>query len=293
MSRETLGLLLGFVGACIFAGTLPFTHLAVEHLSPLFVTAGRAALAGLLSLATLILLRRSWPSRKQAGIMAFVALCLVGGFPGFTALAMKTVPPSHGGVVLGILPLATSAISTLIAGERPSPAFWLAAVAGAGLVIGFTLHEGGGSLGQGDIFLLAAAISSALGYVLSSKLVHSGFAGWEVISWVLVVSLPVTVPVTLWLMPDSPASIPIWSWIGFIYVALMSQYLGFFAWNAGLALGGIARVSQVQLLQTFITLLIAALLNREAIAPLAWAVAGAVFLVVLAASRAKVAGGKT
>jgi drug/metabolite transporter (DMT)-like permease len=288
MPRETLGLLLGFVGVCVFAGTLPFTHIAVEHLSPLFVTTGRAAVAGLLALASLLILRKSWLKPRLAITMALVALCLVGGFPGFTALAMKSVPASHGGVVLGILPLATSALGTLIAGERPSTAFWLAALAGAGLVIGFTLYEGGGTLGQGDLFLLAAALSSALGYVLSSKLVRLGMAGWEVISWVLVVALPVTIPLALWAMPDEPASISTWSWIGFIYVALMSQYLGFFAWNAGLALGGIAHVSQVQLLQTFVTLLIAAVLNREPIALSAWLVAAAVFLLVIAANKAKV-----
>jgi drug/metabolite transporter (DMT)-like permease len=288
MSRETLGLVLGFVGVCIFAGTLPFTHIAVESLAPLFVTAGRAALAGVLALATLLLLRRPWPSRRKAGTLGLVALCLVGGFPGFTALAMQSVPASHGGVVLGIMPLATSAISTLIAGERPSPAFWLAAVAGAALVVGFTLHEGGGAVGQGDVFLLAAALSSALGYVLSGKLVRGGLAGWEVISWVLVVALPVTVPVSLWLMPAEPAAVPAWGWISFLYVALMSQYLGFFAWNAGLALGGIAHVSQVQLLQTFVTLVIASLLNRETVPVTAWAVAGAVLLLVLAAGRARV-----
>ncbi|MET0527479.1 MAG: DMT family transporter [Microvirga sp.] len=288
MPRETLGLLLGFVGVCVFAGTLPFTHIAVEHLSPLFVTTGRAACAGLLALTTLLILRKPWPKPRLAVTMALVALCLVGGFPGFTALAMKSVPASHGGVVLGILPLATSAISTLIAGERPSAAFWLAALAGAGLVIGFTFYEGGGALGQGDLFLLSAALCSALGYVLSGKLVRSGMAGWEVISWVLVIALPVTIPLALWAMPDEPASIPAWSWIGFIYVALMSQYLGFFAWNAGLALGGIAHVSQVQLLQTFITLLFAALLNRETIGLPAWFVAGAVLVLVIAANKAKV-----
>jgi drug/metabolite transporter (DMT)-like permease len=201
---------------------------------------------------------------------------------------MQRVPASHGGVVLGILPLATSAISTLIAGERPSPGFWLAALAGAALVIGFTLHEGGGSLGRGDLFLLAAALSSALGYVVSGKLVRSGLAGWEVISWVLVVALPVTVPMALWAMPEKLLAIPAWSWVAFAYVALMSQYLGFFAWNAGLAIGGIARVSQVQLLQTFITLLIASKISHEPIGLFAWMVAGAVFVLVVLAGRAKV-----
>jgi drug/metabolite transporter (DMT)-like permease len=142
--------------------------------------------------------------------------------------------------------------------------------------------------GRGNLFLLAAALSSALGYVLSGKLVLKGMAGWEVISWVLVVALPVTVPVALWTMPTEPAAVPAWSWIGFVYVALMSQYLGFFAWNAGLALGGIAHVSQVQLLQTFITLLIAASLNREPIGLSAWFVAGMVLLLVIAANKAKV-----
>jgi drug/metabolite transporter (DMT)-like permease len=289
MSRDNLGLLFGFIGVCIFAGTLPFTHLAVEALSPMFVTAGRAALSGVLSLATLVILRKAWPSGRTVGTLAVVALCLVGGFPGFMALAMQSVPASHGGVVLGIMPLATSVISTLIAGERPSIAFWFAAVAGAALVVGFTFYEGGGSVGQGDVFLLAAGLSSALGYVLSGKLVRSGMAGWEVISWVLVVALPVTVPIALWLMPASPDAVPAWSWIGFAYVTLMSQYLGFFAWNAGLALGGIARVGQVQLLQTFITLLIAALLNHETVGLSAWFVAGAVLILVVAAGRAKVA----
>ncbi|MCG7391719.1 DMT family transporter [Microvirga sp. ACRRW] len=288
MSRASLGLLLGFVGVCIFDGTLPFTHIAVEHLSPLFVTAGRAAVAGLLALATLLLLRKPWPASRQIGTIALTALCIVGGFPGFTALAMKSVPASHGGVVLGIMPLATSAISTLIAGERPSPAFSLAALTGAALVIGFTLYEGGGSLGRGDLFLLAAALSSALGYVLSGKLVLKGMAGWEVISWVLVIALPVTIPLALWSVPGELAAVPPWSWIGFVYVALMSQYLGFFAWNASLALGGIAHVSQVQLLQTFVTLLIAAILNGESVAPSAWLVAGVVLLLVIAANRAKV-----
>lgn len=288
MPRETLGLLLGFVGVCIFAGTLPFTRLAVEHLSPVFVTAGRAALSGILALATLLVLRKPWPDRRTLVTLALVALCLVGGFPLFTALAMVTVPASHGGVVLGILPLATAAVSTLIAGERPSPAFWLAAVAGAALVVGFALREGEGGFAVGDLFLLCAVGASALGYVLSGQLTRKGLAGWEVISWVLVVALPLTLPVALLTAPENPSAVPAWSWAGFLYVALMSQYLGFFAWNAGLARGGIARVSQVQLLQTFVTLVIAALLNRESIDPVTWLVAAAVVLLVLAARRASV-----
>ncbi|WP_210484987.1 DMT family transporter [Microvirga antarctica] len=288
MSRETVGLLLGFLGVCMFAGTLPFTHLAVDGLSPIFVTAGRAAVAGLLAAATLLFLRRKRPKRHQMGMLVLTAACLVIGFPGLTSLAMQTVPASHGGVVLGILPLTTSIASALLAGERPSPAFWLAAVAGAALVVIFTLVEGGGALGRGDLYLLAAVFVTALGYVLSTKLVRSGFAGWEVISWVLVVALPLSLPVALWLLPVAPASVPLWSWIGFAYVSVISQYLGFFAWNAGLAIGGIAHVSQVQLLQTFLTLLLASLLNGESIGLAAWLVAAAVLGLVLLARHATV-----
>jgi drug/metabolite transporter (DMT)-like permease len=288
LSRETLGLLLGFVGVCVFGGTLPFTRIAVEHLSPVFVTAGRATLSGFFALATLLILRKSWPDREALRTMAFAALCLVGGFPLFTALAMQTVPASHGGVVLGILPLTTALLSALLSGERPGLAFWLAAVAGAALVVGFTLREGEGGFSVGDLFLLGAVAVSALGYVLSAQLTRTGFAGWEVISWILVVALPVTGPIALLSMPDAPSLVPAWSWISFLYVALMSQYIGFFAWNAGLAYGGIARVSQVQLLQTFVTLIIAAQLNRESIDAVTWIVAVAVVLLVLAARKASV-----
>jgi drug/metabolite transporter (DMT)-like permease len=201
---------------------------------------------------------------------------------------MQSVPAGHGGVVLGILPLATAVISALIAGERPSAAFWIAAVIGAGLVVGFTLHEGGGGFEPGDLYLLAAVLSSSLGYVVSAQLAQRGYAGWEVISWILVVSLPLTVPVSLWLLPPDPAAVPAWSWIGFAYVTLLSQYLGFFAWNAGLAIGGIARVSQVQLLQTFVTLVFAAFLNGERIDALTWLVAVGVVGVVVAARYAAI-----
>jgi drug/metabolite transporter (DMT)-like permease len=284
--RELLGFLLGFVGVAVFAGTLPFTRLAVAGLDPFFVSAGRAALSGLLAGLTLLLLRRRLPDRRTLAELALIALCLVGGFPVFTALAMQSVPASHGGVVLGILPLATALASVVLAGERPRPAFWLAAVAGCALVVGFAVAEGEGGLALGDLHLGLAVVSSAVGYVLSGRIARAGLAGWEVISWVLVLSLPVTIPVSLWLMPAEPAAVPLSSWVGFAYVTLMSQYLGFFAWNAGLALGGIARVSQVQLVQTFLTLIIAAALNGERVDGATWIVAVAVVALVLAARQA-------
>ena len=274
-SRETLGLGLGVVGVAVFAGTLPFTRLAVAGLDPWFVTAGRAALSGLVAGAVLLVLRRPLPARDTRGAFALASLCVVGIFPICIAFAMERVDASHGGVVLGILPLATAALAAWRTGERPALGFWVAAVAGAALVVAFALRSGGGALQTGDLLLGVAVASSALGYVISGQLT-ARYASWEVISWELVIALPVAVPLALWLAPSAPAAVPGASWAGFAYVALMSQYLGFFAWNAALAIGGIARVSQIQLVQTFFTLAIAALLNGEPIEPFTWAVAAGV-----------------
>jgi drug/metabolite transporter (DMT)-like permease len=285
--RETLGLLVGFVGVCIFAGTLPFTRIAVEALDPWFVTAGRASLSGLLAGAVLIILRRRVPDAATLRTIAWASFFIVGGFPALIALAMTSVAASHGGVVLGILPLATAAISAWITGERPSVRFWAAAVAGAALVAGFALRDGGGRFGAGDLMLAGAVASSAIGYNLSGRLTEK-MSGWEVISWILVVALPVTIPLTVWLAPENPAAVPARCWTAFAYVTLMSQYVGFFAWNAGLALGGVTRVSQVQLLQTFVTLIIAATVNGEQVDALTWAVAALVVALVVIGRQSRI-----
>jgi drug/metabolite transporter (DMT)-like permease len=218
--------------------------------------------------------------------LALISLCLVAGFPGLTAFAMQSVGASHGGVVLGVMPLATAMAGVALAGERPTLAFWLAAVAGAAVVVAFTLREGAGHFQTGDLLLAGAVISAALGYALSGQLTHDLKSGWEVISWALVLALPVSAPLMIMLAPSDPASIATASWIGLAYVAVLSQYLGFFAWNAGLAIGGIARVSQVQLLQTFVTLSLAAAVNRERVGALTWLVALIVVGLVLAGRKA-------
>lgn len=281
MSRETLGLFLGFIGVVVFAVTLPATRLAVLPsaggigLDPWFVAFGRAALAGCLAAIVLLVLRRRLPARRHLGLIALAAMLLGIGFPAFTGFAMQLVPAGHGGVVLGILPLATAAVSALATGERLRPAFWAVAVLGAVIVTGFALRQGGGRVEPGDLLLLGAVASAACGYTVSAKLARL-MPGWEVISWILVLALPVTVPLAWWMLPAQPQAVSGVAWAGFAYVTLMSQYLGFFAWNAGLALGGVARVSQVQLLQTFVTLIVAALITGEEIEPLTWVVAVAV-----------------
>lgn len=261
-NKETLGLLLGLVGVMIFAATLPMTRLAVGDLGAWFLTAGRAAVAGIAAMLVLKLLRRPLPARAIIGKLALAALCLVGGFPGFSGLAMQSVPAAHGAVVIGVLPLATAAASALLHGERPSAAFWICGVAGAALIVLFALRQGAGGLSGGDLLLFGAVLSAAVGYTISADLSRM-MPGWEVISWAVVLALPVTLPAALWLWPAHPEAVRATSWGAFAYISLMSMYAGFFFWNAGLAMGGVARVSQVQLLQTFFSIGIAAALNGE------------------------------
>ena len=286
--RPGVGLALGAVGVTIFGGTLPATRLAVAALDPALVTAARAAVAGVLAALTLAALRRPIPSRAQRLPIVLGAILLVGGFPFFSSLALRTAEASHGAVVLAILPLATAAAATLVAGERPSGRFWLFALLGTGLVLAFVATRAHGAWTVADGLFLLAAASAALGYALSGTLSRS-MPGWEVICWQLVVALPVTVSVALLKLPAVRAeAVPASAWAGLGYVSLFSMFLGFFAWNAGLALGGVARVGQVQLLQVFVTLALSALLLGERLDPSTVGFAIAVAVVVAAGRRAQV-----
>ena len=263
-SRESLGLMLGFVGMAIFGGTLPATRMAVSQIDPIALTSLRTAIAGLCSLALLVVLRRPLPPRALWPQFAIAMLCVSILFPLLMSLGMQTVDASHGGVVLGILPIATALVAVTITHERPRPLFWIASIAGAALVIAFALRQGGGTLSAGDLLLFAAVAVSSIGYAFSGRLTAE-MPGWEVISWVLVIGLPISLPAAALTMPADVTHIAIKPWLGLLYVALFSQWIGFFAWNAGMAMGGIARVSQVQLLQPFITFALAALINGETI----------------------------
>jgi drug/metabolite transporter (DMT)-like permease len=264
LSREHLGLLLGFVGMAIFGGTLPATRIAVSAIDPLALTAMRTVIAGLCSLALLIMLRRPPPPRRLWLQLAIAMLCVSILFPFLMALAVQTVDASHGGVVLGVLPIATALVAVLITHERPRPLFWVASIAGAALVIAFALRQGGGALSTGDVLLFAAVAVSAVGYAFSGRLTAE-MPGWEVISWILVMALPISLPAAALTMPADLTHIALKPWLAVVYVAVFSQWVGFFAWNAGMAMGGIARVSQVQLLQPFVTFALAACFNGETI----------------------------
>jgi len=284
-SRASLGYLLGFVGVVIFGGTVPMTRLAVAALDPWFVTFGRAALAGLLALPVLALVRPRLPP-KSGPTLVVVSLTLVVGFPGLAGLALLTVPAAHGAVVLGILPVATAVAAVIFAGERPSPLFWMLSAAGAALVVLFALRDGGAGFERGDMLLAGAAVSAAVGYAFSGRLSRS-MPGWAVISWALVIAMPLTLPASVFLWRGEYLQAPGAAWAAFLYLGLFSMFLGFFAWNAGMALGGIAHVGQVQLLQVFVSLAIAAVLLGEPIATRELVFAALVTAIVALTGRAR------
>jgi drug/metabolite transporter (DMT)-like permease len=286
LSRDHLGLLLGFIGVAVFGGTLPATRIAVSAIDPIALTALRTAIAGLCSLALLIGLRRPLPPRRLLPQLAIAMLGVCILFPFLMALAVQTVDASHGGVVMGILPIATAMVAVIITHERPKPLFWTASVAGAALVVAFAMRQGGGTLASGDLLLFGAVAAAAIGYGFSGRLTAM-MPGWEVISWVLVMALPVSLPTTALSMPADLTHIALKPLLAVLYVAVFSQWIGFFAWNAGMAMGGIARVSQVQLLQPFMTFALAGLFNDETITPQILLFAAAVVATVAISTRVR------
>lgn len=286
-SSITRGFALGGLGVLIFAMTLPMTRLAVgdasaPQLPPAFVTAGRAAVAGVLSVLYLLAVRAPVPERRHWPALAVSAAGTVVGFPLFIALALREVEAMHAAVVTGMLPLGTAVVGALVLRQRPSNGFWACALLGTALVLGFALWSGGGKLSLADVYLVLAIVCGSIGYVGGAR-VASVLPAQQVICWVLVGSLPLTLPATLWAWPERAASVG--AWVGFTYASVFSMWLGFFAWYRGLALGGLVRVSQVQMLQPFIALLFAVPVLGERLEPETMFFALAVMAVVFVGRR--------
>jgi len=287
-NRQNLGLLLGVLGVAVFAGSLPASRVAITEVSPYFLTAMRATLAGLGGVAMLALTRRALPSRAAWWPIVVAAFTLVLGFPMLSALAMVTVPSAQGGVILGIMPLMTTAAAALIERERPSAGFWIAAVVGSALVMAFALYRSGGyTLSAGDLFLLAAVVCGGVGYTYSGKLARL-MPGWEVISWAVVLSLPLSIAAVILTWPTDAAAISARVWTAILYAGLMAQFVGFFLFNAAMAMAGISRIGQIGLLQPFFVVLLAALFAREPIDLLTILFAAAVVTTVAVGTRLRV-----
>ncbi|MDE2611819.1 MAG: DMT family transporter [Burkholderiales bacterium] len=283
------GFALGALGMVIFALTLPMTRMAVgdaaaPQLPPSFVTAGRGALAGILAAAYLLAVRARRPQGGQWRLLALSALGTVLGFPLFIALALRHVEAVHAAVVTGVIPLATAVAAALGLRHRAPPAFWLCATLGCALVVAYAFVAGGGRPVPADGLLALAVASAAVGYVAGAQLA-TRMPAEHVISWVLVLSLPLTLPAMAATWPSGLAQVGAAAWAGFAYVTLFSMWLGFFAWYRGLALGGVLRVSQVQLLQPFVALLAAVPLLGERAEPTTLVFALAVVAVVFFGRR--------
>ena len=284
MDRTTSGLINGLIGVLIFSASLPATRVAVLQFDPVFLTVARAAIAGLLGLCLLLAFREKRPSRADALPLVIVALGVVVGFPLLTALALRHITSAHSMVFIGLLPLSTAIFGVLRGGERPKPAFWIFSLLGSALVGSFALTRDASSAPIGDALMLAAITVCGLGYAEGATLSRK-LGGWQVISWALVLSLPVMLPLAIVLMPLSPAGIGLPAWLGLAYVSVFSMLIGFIFWYRGLAEGGIAAVGQLQLLQPFFGLALAAAILHENVTWAMLAVTIGVILCVVGARR--------
>lgn len=271
------------LGVVIFSGSLPATRVAVAGFPPLFLTSARAVIAAALAVALLSILRQTRPARSDLRPLAVVALGVVVGFPLLTALALQQITSAQSIVFIGLLPLATALFGVLRSRERPKPAFWLFSTVGGVAVTGFALAQGGGASLAGGLLMVAAILLCGLGYaegaVLSRRL-----GGWQVISWALVLASPAMVVAALLTMPENWTDAAAPAWIGLGYVSVFSMLVGFVFWYRGLALGGIAGVGQLQLLQPLLGLALAGLLLHE---PVAWSMITVTGLVVLCVAGAR------
>ncbi|MBA8902332.1 DMT family transporter [Phyllobacterium sp. P30BS-XVII] len=283
MDKMTSGWINGFVGMLIFSGSLPATRVAVADFDPVFLTVARATIAALLGLTMLLAFREKRPAKADLMSLFVVALGVVVGFPLLTALALRHVTSAHSIVFIGLLPLATAIFGVLRGGERPRPVFWIFSCLGSLFVVSFALFQGVTASLTGDLLMFAAVIVCGLGYAEGAQLSRR-LGGWQVISWALVLSLPLMLLLTLYTMPHDWGSIGQGAWLGLAYVSLFSMLIGFIFWYRGLAQGGIAAVGQLQLLQPFFGLVLAATVLHETVG---WSMILVTMAVILCVAGAK------
>jgi drug/metabolite transporter (DMT)-like permease len=283
MSDKTKGWLNGMLGVLVFSGSMPATRAAVTGFDPLFLTSARATIAGTLACLLMLALRSSLPKRQDLLSLAIVAIGVVVGFPLLSAFALQHITSARSLVFLGLLPLGTALFGVLRGGERPAPIFWLFALMGGMIIGGFALSRGADSSVKGDLLILAAVAICSLGYAEGGALSRR-LGGLRVICWALILSLPAMAPVALLARPADFAPVPADAWAGLGYVSLFSMLIGFIFWYRGLALGGIAAVGQLQLLQPMFGLALSALLLHE---PVGWPMLAATAGIILCVAGAR------
>lgn len=274
----------GLLGVIIFSGSLPATRIAVQDMNPFFLTFIRASIAGMLAIMLILFFSQKRPQRHQIGSLIIVALGVVMGFPLLTAIALQHITSAHSIVFLGLLPLATAIFGVIRAGERPRLPFWIFSIIGSLLVGGFALSQSVSVSAIGDLLMLASVVVCGLGYAEGAKLSRE-MGGWQVISWALIISLPLMLMATFITMPEDASAISVRGWTALAYVSLFSMLIGFIFWYKGLATGGIAAVGQLQLLQPFFGLGLSASLLSETVTPLMLAVTLGVILCVIGSRK--------
>uniref|UniRef100_UPI0003B3F150 DMT family transporter n=1 Tax=Pseudochrobactrum sp. AO18b TaxID=1201036 RepID=UPI0003B3F150 len=282
---QSAGWISGFIGVLIFSGSLPATRLAVLQIDPVFLTVLRATIAGLLGGALLLAFREKLPTPSELISLALVSGGVVVGFPLFTALALQYVTSAHAIVFIGLLPLSTAIFAVLRGDSNPSWRFWMFSLAGSAAVAFFALakDQSGGEFSlYGNVMMLLSIIVCGYGYAEGARLSRT-IGGWQVICWALVLALPVMLVLAVALRPDNFAGIEVPAWLGVGYVSLFSMLIGFFFWYHGLALGGAAGVGQLQLLQPFFGLALAAFVLGEPVSIAMMAVACVVGMCVAGA----------
>lgn len=284
MNNNMAGWGSGLIGVIIFGGSLPATRVAIEGFSPFFLTSARAAIAGFAGMALLVAFRQPRPTQSQIIPLILISLCVVIGFPLLTAMTLQHITAARSIVFIGLLPLATAVFGIICGGEKPAPLFWLFACLGSLSVVTFALSEGGKASWQGDLLMVAAIIICGLGYA-EGAVISRKIGGWQVICWALVIAMPAMIICAAFLWPSTFAGISPAAWGGLAYVSLFSMLIGFFFWYRGLAIGGIAGVGQLQLLQPFFGLLFVFLFLGEAIAPAMFATTIFVVFCVAVAKR--------
>jgi drug/metabolite transporter (DMT)-like permease len=277
----------GGLGVLAFSFSLPATRLAVADLDPTIVGLGRALVAAVLAAALLAIRREAPPDRADVPRLLLTGVGVVIGFPVLSSLALRELSSAHASVIVGLLPAATAAFAVARGGERPGRGFWAAAAAGLVAVLAFAVTQGAGGLALADLYVLGAVALCAFGYAEGATLSRR-YGGWQVICWALVLTAPALVPVVVFAVAVDGLSAGVDAWLGFAYVSLFSMFLGFFAWYRGLALGGIARIGQIQLGQPVLTLVWAALLLGEQVGVATVLAALAVLACVGLTQRARV-----
>lgn len=280
--RVRVGLAWAFVAVALWSLSLPLTKAALGGFDVFVVAAGRGVVAGVLAVIVLCVLRRPFPKRDLWRPLAWTAMGAVFGWPLLIALALQYTTSVHAAVITSVMPLVTAILAVAIGGERVRRSFWWASGLGTATLVVFALSRGGltgGGVGV-DALLILAVFSSSWSYVFGAAAARR-MPGWEVISWVSALSLPLTMPITAvaWWTTRNHFSPDVGEWSSLIMLGVTSAYVGFFAWYRGLALAGTAYGGQVQQLQSLMAIAWSAILLREAVT---WEMVATTCIVIIA-----------